>query len=236
MKTCILATCMGFNRARDPWQPSPVFRYAFELAGNPSRPKVCFIPTASDDDTVSIESFYAAFADTDVETSHLALSADDRPRDLADFLGEQTLVWVDRGNVAKALEVWREHGLDQVLRDCYEHGVILGGESAGSLCWFAGGVTDSFGEVQAHRDGLGLLPYGNAVHYADRRQVFEGAMRAGELPSEGYAIDAGAGLHFQGHELVHAISDRKHASAYRVTANGSDIHEEPLDVTRLKRS
>ncbi|WP_018685248.1 peptidase E [Actinokineospora enzanensis] len=232
----IVATCMGFNRARDPWRPSPVFRYAFDLAGTPARPRLCFIPTASSDDTDSINRFHAAFVDTPVITSHLALTATSRPRDLAGYLHDHTLVWVDRGNLAHALTIWRAHGLDEALRTVARHGVILGGESAGSLCWFSGGVTDSFGDTQALRDGLGLLPYANAVHYADRRDVFHTALRNGSLPDEGYAIDAGAGLHFQDGELKQAIGDRSATGAYHLTVERGRVCEEKLPVTRLSRS
>jgi peptidase E len=230
----ILATSMGFNRARDPWRPSPVFRYAFGLAGGPSRPRLCFIATATGDEQASIDAFYAAFASSDVATSHLALFDKPNVSNVAEHLHGQDVIWVDRGSVVNLLAVWRAHGVDKVLRDCWRHGIVLGGESAGSLCWFSGGTTDSFGEVRPLADGLGLLPFANAVHYGDRRKQFQRCVESGTLP-DGYATDAGAGLHFAGTDLVAAISDRKNAGSYRVTrrADGT-VTEEPLDVIRLK--
>jgi len=232
-KPTILATSMGFNRARDPWRPSPVFDYAFELAGALAQPKVCFISTGTGDLRCSVDGFYAAFADTDVQASHLELF--DKPNVSPDeHLPQQDVIWVDRGSVVNLLAVWRAHRLDELLHACWQSGVVLGGESAGSLCWFAGGTTDSFGAVRAVPDGLSFLPYSNSVHFDDRRDLFHDSVRRGDLP-DGYATDAGAGLHFEGTELVAAFGDRASAGAYRVTRRGDDTVEESLDVTRLRK-
>jgi len=212
----ILATSMGFNRARDPWRPSPLFRYAFDLAGRPSRPKLCFLTTGTGDRQSSIDSFYAAFADNSVDTSHLSLFAQPNVPDVAAHLRGQDVIWVDRGSLANLLAVWRTHALDKVLRACWQNGVVLGGESAGSLCWHVAGTTDSFGEVRPFTDGLGFLPYSNAVYYRERLELFQQCIATGVLP-DGYATDAGAGLHYEGTDLIAAIADRKGAGAYRVT-------------------
>ncbi|MBF6171059.1 peptidase E [Nocardia blacklockiae] len=226
---------MGFNRSRDPWEPSPIFRYAFELAGDPATPRVCFLSTGTGDRQASIDAFYRAFADQQVAATHLALFDKPSVPDIREHLLGQDVVWVDRGSVVNLLAVWRAHGVDEVLRECWDSGVVLGGESAGSLCWGIGGTTDSFGEVRAITDGLGLLPYANAVHYQDRRALFQRCVAEQQLP-DGYATDAGAGLHFSGTEVVAAVSDRRNAGAYRVTRQpDGTAREEALEVTRLKR-
>lgn len=226
---------MGFNRARHPWQPSPIFRYAFELSGNPRRSKLCFISTGTGDKQDSIDAFYGAFSATEVMTSHLALFDKPNVPNVAAHLLGQDAIWVDRGSVVNLLAVWRAHGLDEILRECWQRGIVLGGESAGSLCWFTGGTTDSFGDVRPFVDGLGFLPYANAVHYGDRRKHFQDCVASGRLPN-GYATDAGAGLHFSGAELVAAISDRNNAGAYQVSRQeDGTVYEMPLAVTRLRR-
>ncbi|UVS80602.1 peptidase E [Actinokineospora sp. UTMC 2448] len=231
----ILATSMGFNRARDPWQPSPVFQYAFDLAGT-NRARLCFISTGTGDRPDSIANFTSAFEGTDVQSSHLTLFDKPNVADIAEHLHQQDVIWIDRGSLANLLAVWRVHKVDTILRECWERGVVLAGESAGSLCWFSGGTTDSFGEVSVLNDGLALLPYSNAVHYSDRREQFQAAIKRDELP-DGYATDAGAGLHFEGTQLVAAISDRANAGAYHVKRTTRDeIEETPLPVERLKRS
>lgn len=120
------------------------------------------------------------------------------------------------------------------MYNCWRSGVVLGGESAGSLCWHTGGTTDSFGNVRPLVDGLGLLPYSNAVHYTQRRELFQQSIASGIL-TDGYATEAGAGLHYEGTDLVAAVVDRRGAGAFRVSrrsANGG-VCEEPLQVRYL---
>src|SRR5262245_24453762 len=166
----VLATSMGFNRSGDRWRPGPVFPYAFGLAGAKGAPRICFVATANGDQNASLEAFYRAFAGSDVRCSHLALF--DRPNvpDVSEHLLSQDVIWVDRGSVINLLAVWRVHGLDEILRECWRAGVVLAGESAGSLCWHGSGTTDSFGGLHAFSNGLGFLPFSNTVHYAERRE------------------------------------------------------------------
>ncbi|KWX03561.1 peptidase [Carbonactinospora thermoautotrophica] len=225
----ILATSMGFNRSREPWRPGPIFTYAFRLAGAIERPRLCFIATASGDKAESIRNFYAAFAGSAVRTSHLALfDKPNVPGIRAHLLG-QDVIWVDRGSVANLLAVWRVHGLDDILRECWQAGVVLAGESAGSLCWHVGGTTDSFGEIREFTDGLGFLPYSNVVHYQERWELYHRLIAEGVLPA-GYATDAGAGLHYRGSELVEVVADRRNAYAYFVERTAGD----GVNVTRLE--
>lgn len=232
----ILATSMGFNRARSPWLPGPIFTYAFELAAAPSTPRLCLLATAGGDQAAAVERFYGAFADSPVVASHVALFDKPNVPDVEEHLRSQDVIWVDRGSVVNLLAVWRAHQLDRILRDCWEAGVVLAGESAGSLCWHEGGTTDSFGDVRGVPDGLGFVPYSNAVHYQDRREHFQHLVAAGEL-GNGYATDVGAGLHYEGTKLVAAVSDRKNAGAYWVERqDDGSVCEEALEVQRLKRS
>lgn len=232
----ILATSMGLNRAREPWQAGPIFDYAFEVAKVSTTPRLCLLATAGGDQSETLRQFESAFAGNEVELSHLTLFDKPNVGDVAAHLHEQDVIWVDRGSLVNLLAVWRAHELDRILRECWQAGVVLAGESAGSLCWFAGGTTDSFGPVQAIRDGLNLLPYANVVHYANRRDLFHEALATEQLTA-GYATDTGAGLHFEGTELVAAVSDRKNAGAYWVERRADGTAQEtPLHVRRLKRS
>jgi hypothetical protein len=231
----ILATSMGFNRAREPWRPGPVFRYAFDLAEAGSRPRICLVATAGGDQAATLDAFHQAFAGAGIRASHLALFDQPNVPDVREHLLAQDVIWVDRGSLVNLLAVWRAHRLDTILRDCWQTGIVLAGESAGSLCWHSGGTTDSYGPVQPVYDGLHLLPYSNAVHYTERREQFRHLVGTGLLP-DGYATDAGAGLIYQGTELVEAICDRPNAGVYRVTrapnADGTAV-EERLPTRRL---
>jgi len=130
----------------------------------------------------------------------------------------QDVVYVGGGNTVNMLAVWRAHGLDTILRAAWEAGVILCGTSAGALCWFEGGTTDSMGTGLAPlHDGLGFLPGSFCPHYdseLERRPTYRKFVADG-LPG-GYAADDGVGLHFQGTQLVEAVSSRPAAQAFQV--------------------
>jgi peptidase E len=132
---------------------------------------------------------------------------------------EQDVVWVNGGSVANLLAVWRVHGLDEIFREVWQAGVVLGGVSAGSICWHVGGTTDSFGpELRPVTNGLALVPYSNGVHYdseEQRRPLFQKLIADGTLPS-GYATDDGVGVVYRGTELVEAVTELDGKAAYFV--------------------
>ena len=217
----ILATSGGFRPGRAPflWERGPLVEHAIALAGSPARPRVCYVGTATGDSVSSLAAFYACFAGSEVQASHVQLFAMPNVDDLRGHLLAQDVVWVGGGSVANLLAVWRVHGLDEVLRECWEQGVVLGGVSAGSICWHVGGTTDSFGpDLRPVTNGLALLPYGNGVHYdseEQRRPVLHRLVADGTLPTS-YATDDGVGLHYEGERLVEAVADRPGVAAYKV--------------------
>src|SRR6059036_4117552 len=202
--------------------------YVLALSGQP-RPKICFLPTASCDAAVYITKFYEAFGER-AQAAHLGLFG--RPRtDMAAVLTGPDIIYVGGGNTANMLAVWRVHGIDRILREAWERGVILTGVSAGMICWFEGGVTDSFGPLAALRDGLGFLPGSACPHYdgeKDRRPTYHRLVHAG-FPA-GYAADDGAALHFVGADLVACVASGPKAGGYRVRAESETVTETPLSV------
>lgn len=152
--------------------------------------------------------------------------------DLEEFVARQDVIYVGGGNTANLLAIWRVHGLGAVLRRAWQRGTILCGLSAGALCWFEGGVTDSFGQGLAPlQDGLGLLPGTFCPHYDGeplRRPTYERLVRQEELTG-GWAADDGVALHFEGTELVSVVASRANASAWRLDAGTGD-----LSVQRLR--
>jgi dipeptidase E len=205
--------------------------YVLELSGKP-RPKICFLPTASGDAAVYITKFYEAFGER-AQAIHLGLFG--RPRtDMAAVLTGQDIIYVGGGNTANMLAVWRVHGMDRILREASERGVILTGVSAGMICWFEAGVTDSFGPLAALCDGLGFLPGSACPHYdgeKDRRPTYHRLVRAG-FPA-GYAADDGAALHFVDTRLEGCVASRPTVGVYRVGADGETITETALPVRLL---
>jgi peptidase E len=153
------------------------------------------------------------------------------PANLRELVLAHDVIVVGGGNTANMLAVWRVHGFDRILREAWEAGVLLTGWSAGMICWFEAGVTDSFGpQLEGMRDGLGFLAGSACPHFDGeerRRPVYRQLVRDG-YPG-GIALDDAAGAHYVGSELREVLASNATAGGYRVTAAG----EEPLAVRRL---
>ncbi|MDQ3465695.1 MAG: peptidase E [Actinomycetota bacterium] len=234
----IVATSIGFrSRGRNmfDWTPGPVFDFTVELAGRPARPRICFLGTATGDALTHVSAIYGAFAGSDVRLSHLSLFSMPNVADPRQHLLEQDVIWVGGGSVANLLAVWRVHGLDAIMRECWEAGVVLGGVSAGSLCWHVGGTTDSFGpDLRPVTNGLGLLPWSNGVHYdseAQRRPLYHRLIADATLPA-GFATDDGVGLVYRGTDLAEAVADRPDVAAYHVERRSDGTAVETRIETR----
>jgi peptidase E len=216
---------------------SPILKYALELTSK-ARPKICLIATATGDDARYIANFYDACANEGLEASHLELFPRPNHEDVEAFILSQDVVWVAGGSVANLLAVWQVHGLDKILKKAWESGVVLTGQSAGSICWSAGGTTDSFGKnLQPVINSIGILPYSSGVHYdaeAQRRPLFHQLIKDKVLP-EGYATDDGVSLHFIGDTLHRAVSDRPDKFAYKVYVGmGGTVKEDVIEPTLLQ--
>ncbi len=207
-------------------ESSPVLDdYILTLARR-SRPRICFVPTASGDNENYVVRFYRRFTGTACEPTHLELFRRKVP-DLAGFVRSQDVVYVGGGNTANMLAIWKLHHFDHALRAAAEVGVVLAGISSGSLCWFECGVTDSFDSADLTAlDGLGFIAGSNCPHYdgeANRRPSYHRLLRAG-MP-KGLAADDGVALHFVDGSLHRVVSSRPNARAYRVEVNGTDVRE-----------
>jgi dipeptidase E len=198
--------------------------YVLGLTGK-SLPRVCYLGTAMGDEPGGIALFHRCFPPERALATHLNLFWQDG-RDIRAFLTAQDVIYVGGGNTVNMLAIWRAHGVDTALRAAWEAGVVMCGMSAGSLCWFEAGITDSYGPLRGLRDGLGLLPGSNCPHYdgeAQRRPAYHREIAAG-LPA-GIAADDFCGLHFAGTELVCAVSSQPGADAYRVELADGSVRE-----------
>jgi peptidase E len=236
----ILATSGGVRAStRLNWEVGPLTRHAVDLSGADGRaPRVCFLATACGDDSRLITTFYDNAWRERWAASHVALLPMPNIDDLREHLLNQDVIWVWGGSVAGLLALWRLHGLDTLLREAWEGGVVLTGVSAGSICWHIGGTTDSLGPaLRPVTNGLGLLPWSNGVHYdseAGRRPLFQSLIADGSLPP-GYATDDGAGLLYRRTEMVEALAENGNAGVYRVERGPNNTAvETPLDVRRVK--
>ena len=204
--------------------------------------RVCFIPTASADSTSYIVRFYRAFTGRCIPTDLTLFDSPQlskrpaRSSELAAFVAEQDVIYVGGGSTANLLAMWRAHRLDTALRQAWSSGTVLSGVSAGMICWFSAGVTDSYGGLEPLNDGLGLIDATGCPHYGDegRRPAFHRAIA--ERQGAGYAADDGAALHFAGATLAEAVSSRPEAGAYRVEHVAGRVVETRLPVRFLGES
>jgi len=195
------------------------------------RPRLCYVATAMGDDPARIDRWYS-FAPLigDAELSHLALFPQPNVTDVRSHLLAQDALIVAGGSVVNLLAVWRAHRLDEILHECWDAGVVLAGESAGSLCWHLGGPTDSYRDgLDPFTDGLALLPHSNGVHddLADqpRRERYRAWVAAGTLPA-GYATEDGVGLHYIDTHLQRVIAVAPDRNAWHVSRDPAGGHVE----------
>ena len=204
-------------------------RFLFDLARR-KRPRILFLPTASGDSAAYLLTFYQQLAGTECEPSHLPLF-DRTTDDPAAAIGRADIVMVGGGNTANMLAIWRLHDVERALRDAYANGTVLTGWSAGMLCWFEAGITDSFTpDLSRLNDGFGILKGSACPHYdaEDRREiVYKRETAAGLMP--GIALDNGVAALYEDEKLVEIVSGRDGGRAFRVSAGG----EEPLAVRLL---
>ncbi|MCT1401399.1 peptidase E [Paenibacillus sp. p3-SID867] len=192
-------------------------------------PEVCFVPTASGDADGYVERFYHAFRTLPCIPSHLSLFQPNFA-DLRSFVLEKDIIYVGGGNTRNMLVLWKEWGLDQILKEAYEQGVILTGLSAGSICWFEQGVTDPLNGPLYKLEGLGILQGSHCPHYdgeSKRRPAYHKLVLQGEAQA-GYAADDGVALHFMDGRLDRIVSSRENAHAYHVEREGNSVQEEKL--------
>ena len=197
-------------------------------------PRICLLPTASGDPREQIFAFRRSLDDLPCIPTHVSLfRLETEPVAVQEHLLSQDIVYVGGGSMLNLLAVWRAHGIDEVLREAWEAGVVLCGQSAGALCWFEWGITRSAGRARAV-PGLGLLPGTLCVHYHrdhGRRRALLDAGADATLP--GYGIDDGAGLLFRDRHLVEAVSGEGVGGAWRIDSKSAGAAEIALEIREL---
>jgi peptidase E len=213
---------------------SLIDQYSLSFTGK-SQPKVCFLPTASGDAEGYIEDFYQHFGALTPHTSHLSLTRYNHPN-LHQHLLDQDLIYVGGGNSFQMLLVWRAHEVDKTLKRAWEQGCVMTGLSAGSICWFHGSITDSWGHpYQLIDDGLGLLPGSHCPHYdteLERPAIYEDLIAQGTLP-EGVAIDDHCAVRYQGTERSEIVCSAAGHQAYALRAVQGEAKRTPLAARLL---
>jgi dipeptidase E len=207
-------------------------RFLVGLTGK-ERPRLLYIGTATAEDPASALRMYDQFA-PHADVSRLEFFPWP-PDDLRSVVLESDLIFVGGGNTANMLAIWRVHGVDQLLREAWGREIVLAGSSAGGICWFEQGITDSFGPQLGPMDCLGFLSGSFCPHWDDeelRRPRYRELLK-GDLFGAGYAADAGVGLHFVNGDLREAVACDEGSRAYRLELRDGEVVEEPIEARVL---
>lgn len=199
-----------------------ILRQAFENC-----PKICFVPTASGDSENYISRFYNFFEYYNCKPSHLSLFKPPT-RDLEGFLMEKDIIYVGGGNTKNLLALWKEWGLNVILKKAWNQGIVLAGISAGSICWFDEGVTDSFGDGLERIQCLGFLKGSNCPHYdgeRERRPAYHQLIKTKNIQA-GIAADDGVAIHYIDQDISKIVSSRPNGKAYQVCLDNGVIEKE----------
>lgn len=192
-----------------------------------AQPKICLIPTASGDSDSYISRYYNFFDQQSCKPSHLSLFKPPT-RDIESYILEKDIIYVGGGNTKNLLALWKEWGLDGILRKAWDQGIVLAGLSAGSICWFEDGVTDSYGDGLEPLKCLGFLSGSNCPHYdgeTERRPAYHKLIESKRI-KPGVATDDGVAIHYKEHEISRIVSSRPDAKAYSVSLEKKIIETE----------
>jgi peptidase E len=207
-------------------------KYILDQTGK-ARPKVLLIPTARGDDADYVARFYAAYATLDARPAHLSFFQ--RTPDLRELVLSQDAVFVGGGNTRSMLAVWRGWDLVEILEEASAAGVFLAGVSAGAICWFEQGVTDSWADRLRPLECLGWVAGSCCPHYdgeVERRPAYHSLLLDGHL-KPGYAIEDGVGIHFKSGKIERIVSKKAGSRAYYVSVANGRVREEPLEPQLL---
>lgn len=206
-------------------------KYLAKLTGK-ADPKICFIPTATGDNPVNIIRWYTYCEDLPMRPYVLKsfIASTSSPKSFEEIIMNMDAIVVGGGNTLNMLAIWKAHGIDNILRKAYEKGIIMAGGSAGSLCWFTGGSTDSRPKELSIVECLGFLNYSHSPHYLNeksRRPLYQELILSNKLKA-GYACDDMAGLLFINGKMEKSISLNKENKNYFVSVKDGKILEELL--------
>ena len=211
-------------------------RYMADLTGK-DRPRICYLPTASADRPSGIISWFQNCADLNVVpfVQESFISSYRMDQSFEDVLLSMDGIVVSGGNTLNQQAIWKVQGIDLILKEAWDRGIVLGGASAGSLCWFEEGTTDSRPKEVTKIECLGFLKGSHSPHYdaeAARSPLYHKLIKSGEL-MPGYACDNDAGIYFEDNEVKRVVSTREEAKVYYVSKVGNDVVEKVMEPERI---
>ena len=211
-------------------------RYMASLTGK-KRPRLCYLPTASADSPSGIVSWFRSCAPVEVEpfVQESFIASTRQNQSWEEVLLSMDGIVASGGNTLNQQAIWKAQGIDVVLKNAWDRGIVLGGASAGSLCWFEEGTTDSRPKELSTVKCLGFLKGSHSPHYdrePGRRPLYQKLIAAGEM-KPGYACDNDAGIYFEDNEVKRVVSTHSEAKVYYVSVVGGKIAEKVLEPERI---
>ena len=211
-------------------------RYMATLTGKP-RPRLCYLPTASADRADGMITWYRTCAPLSVEpfVQESFISSYRQTKGFDEVLLSMDGIVASGGNTLNQQAIWKAQGIDAILKQAWDRGIVLGGASAGSLCWFEEGTTDSRPKELSTVKGLGFLRGSHCPHYdreAQRRPVYQKLIGSGEM-KPGYACDNDAGIYFEDNDVKRVVSTRPEAKVYYVSVVDGKVVEKVLEPERI---
>jgi dipeptidase E len=250
----VAALAMGVDSARagDDQTPAPAstrkiliagggfgtafIRYMASLTGK-KRPRMCYLPTASADSPNGIISWFRSCASLEVEpfVQESFIASPRQPQSWEEVLLSMDAIVASGGNTLNQQAIWKAQGIDVVLKQAWDRGIVLGGASAGSLCWFEEGTTDSRPKELSTVKCLGFLKGSHSPHYdreKDRRPLYHKLIGSGEM-KPGYACDNDAGIYFEDNDVKRVVSTRAEAKVYYVSVVNGKVVERVMEPERI---
>ena len=215
---------------------TPFIRYMATLTGK-KRPRLCYLPTASADSPSGIISWFRSCAPLDVEAlvQESFIASTQQHQSWEEVLLSMDGIVCSGGNTLNQQAIWKAQGIDVVLKQAWDRGIVLGGASAGSLCWFEEGTTDSRPKELSIVKCLGFLKGSHSPHYdrePGRRPLYHKLIGSGEM-KPGYACDNDAGIYFEDNEVKRVVSTRAEAKVYFVSVVGGKVVEKVMEPERI---
>jgi peptidase E len=214
----------------------PLISYLAKLTGK-ANPRLCFLPTASADNPYAINAWYQQCAELDVKpfVQRMFISSYNQKQSFEEVLLSMDGILVGGGNTLNMLAIWKAQGIDKILQSAWEKGIVLSGGSAGSLCWFEQGTTDSRPKEITQIECLGFLKGSHCPHYDSeptRRPLYQSYIKSKKFKN-GYACDDLAGIYFEGNEVHTAVALKEESNAYYVYLENGEVREKKLEKQLL---
>ena len=207
-------------------------KYLLNLSGN-NCPKICFLPTATGDNDTYIVRFYSTFTRLNCVPTHIELFK--RTIDIKNHIMKQDVVFVGGGNTKSMLALWKDWGMSEILQNAYHEGIVMSGVSAGAICWFTSGITDSWDNELRILPCLDFIKGSCCPHYDEepsRIPYVKKILQNKKVPNC-ISIEGGAAMHFINGKPYKNVSFYNNKNTYNVFLDDKEIVEKPFEKIQL---